>query len=401
MSTDDNPSNKQQPPSEGADAEATTPIGAGAGFLPAPTPVETGSAGDAPMAVVTSGVAADDDESDVLEPTQIMPPIAAPPQPGAYGQLGPAPGPHNPDQPWGPGAPEGGYPIPGPPPYGQTPDPGAYGQPPGPGTYGQPPGAGAPGQPYPGAGNVPPYAADPGERTPGGPNRRRLLVAGGVAAALVVVGVGSFAGVRALSSGPDRPGPATGQQTPSAGPSKPPPPPDGGIDSVRTDAKAMTLAEAFPAKSVTAGGKTFTRVRGTVMDGCKDAAKGDFGKTLREADCRRVIGATFVDKHKKYAVTTGIAAMPSKAEATRAEHAADSRKGSWFAPLPGAKDTGADKIGKAGGYAASVAWGRYIVFSYATYGDGHTPGAKDKRLTKISQDFRTTATKPIATRASS
>lgn len=377
MSTDDYPSNKQQPPSEGTGSEAPRP-GAGSGFLPAPTPVEADTS-DAPVAVVTSGVAADDD-TDVLEPTQIMPPAAARMRPDAYGQLGPAPGPDNPDQPWGPGTPEGGYPIPGPPPYGRPP---------------------GPGQAYPGAEGVPPYDYGAPTGAPGGPGKRRLLLAGGMVAALVVVGVGSFLGVRALTSGSDTPGPPSAHRTPSTGASKPAPPPDGGIDSARTDAKAMTPGEAFPAKTVTAGGATFTQVRTTVLDGCKDAAKGDFAKALRSAGCERVVGATYVDTDKKYAVTAGIAALPSKDDATRAAREADSQKGSWFAALPAKKGTGADRIDKAGGFAASLNWGRYIVFSYATYSDGHTPGAKDAHLVQLSQDFRTTATKAIAARASS
>jgi len=367
MSTDDNPSKKQQPPSEGTGSEAKKP-GAGQGFLPAPTPVDADSSADAPVAVVTSGVAADDDP-DVLEPTQIMPPIAARSRPDAYGQLGPAPGPHNPDQPWGPGAPDGH--IPGPD-YGQA---------------------------YPGADVPPPYA--PAAPRTGGPSKRRLLLAGGMAAALVVVGVGSFLGVRALTSGTEHHNPPAAGRTPSAGATKPAPPPDGGIDSVRTDAKAMTVGEAFPAKTVAADGSTFTQVRAVELDGCKDAAKGDFAKALRAAGCQRVVDATFVDAHKKYAVTAGIAALPTKDDATRAEHAADSKKGAWFAALPGKKGSGADKIDKAGGYAASLVWGRYVVFSYATYSDGHTPAAKDEHLAQISQDFRTAATKAIAARASS
>lgn len=383
--SDDNPSNKQQSPTEDAGSEAST--GAGTGFLPAPTPMDVDSPGDAPVAVVTSGIAADDGDPDVLEPTQIMPPITARTGPDAYGQLGPAPGPHNPDQPWGPGSPEGDHTIPGP----------QYGAP-GP-QYGQQAGMpyGQPGDPYAGAG-VPPYG--PGAAgASGGTSKRRLLVTGGLVAALAVVGVGTFVGVRALTTGTHHSAPPAAQPASSA-PAKPAPP-DGGIDNAGTDGKAMTAAEAFPEKSVTAGGATFNQVRATVLDGCKDAAKGGFVKALRDGGCQRVVESTYVDDHKKYAVTAGIAALPSKDAATRTEQAADSKKNSWFAPLPGSKSTGAEKITKAGGYAASLVWGRYIVFSYATFSDGHTPSAKDTQLAELSQDFRTTATKAIAARASS
>lgn len=398
--SDDNPSNKQQSPAEDAGYEAST--GAGTGFLSTPSPVN-GDSSDAPVAVVTSGIAADDDDTDVLEPTQIMPPVAARPGPGAYGQLGPAPGPDNPDQPWGPGSPEGERTIPGP----QYGAPGTrYGQPTGM-PYGQPGGpqyAGPadpgmpPGEPYAGAG-APPYG--PGAAgTSDGSSKRRLLVTGGLVVALAVVGVGTFAGVRALTSGPHHPAPSAARHAPTAGPSKAAPP-DGGIDSDGTDGKAMTAAEAFPAKSVSAGGATFNQVRATVLDGCEDAAKGAFVKALRDGGCQRVVESTFVDDHKKYAVTAGIAALPTKEAATRTEKAADSKKDSWFAALPGEKSSGAEKIGKAGGYAASLVWGRYIVFSYATFSDGHMPSAKDTKLAELSREFRTTATKAIAARASS
>jgi len=389
MSTDDNPGNKQQS-TEDAGPEATT--SPGAGFLSAPTPVDQDSPGDAPVAVIASGIAANDDDPDVLEPTQIMPPVTARTGPAAYGQLGPAPGPHNPDQPWGPGSPEGDHPIPGPQ-YGQAPqfDPTA--------PYDQPYGPGAPGQPY--AGGIPPYGPGAEAAAPEGGSKRRLLVTGGLVVALAVVGVGTFAGVRALTGGSHHatPPPAA-QQKPSTAPSKPAPP-NGGIDRISTDGKAMTATEAFPDPTVTADGTTFNQVRATVLDGCKDAAKGAFVKALRAGGCERVVDATFVDQDKKYAVTAGVAALPSKDDATRAEKAADSKKDSWFAALGGKKGSGAEKIEKSGGYAASLVWGRYIVFSYATYSDGHMPKADDTKLTKISEEFRTTATKAIAARAAS
>lgn len=363
----------------------------GAGFLPAPVPVgtdtpsgsaDTGAASpDTPVAVVTSGMA-DDDDPDVLEPTQIMPPLAARAQAGPGG---PMPGPGNPDQPWGPNGQAGGYSIPGPPPYGQAP-PG----------YTAPPGYG-----YPGGGGAPPYNGTPG----GGPRRRRLLVAGGALAALVVVGAGSFFGVRALTGGTQHQSPpAASTGVPSPGPSSTPaspPPPDGGIDNVSTDGRAMTVAEAFPSATVTVGGTEFTRVRADVMQRCAKAAKGAFDKVLRQAGCDRVVAATFVDTHKKYAVTSGIAALPSKEAATKANRAADSGHGSWFTALAGKKNSGAAKIDKAGGFAASLVWGRYIIYTYATYSDGHTPKAKDTKLSDLSRDFRRAATKAIARRASS
>ena len=52
----------------------------------------------------------------------------------------------------------------------------------------------------------------------------------------------------------------------------------------------------------------------------------------------------------------------------------------------------------AGGYGAGLVWGRYIVFSYATYSDGRTPGPDDTKLAPVSGAFRDHTTKVIEKR---
>ena len=98
--------------------------------------------------------------------------------------------------------------------------------------------------------------------------------------------------------------------------------------------------------------------------------------------------ATYVDAKRRWAVTTGIAVLPSKDAALRVDKAKNLNRNLWFRGLPGSTGSGGDRVHIAGGYAAGLVWGRYIVFSYATHADGHTPTAKEKTLVKVSSAFR-------------
>ncbi|MBF8192375.1 hypothetical protein ITP53_43185 [Nonomuraea sp. K274] len=160
------------------------------------------------------------------------------------------------------------------------------------------------------------------------------------------------------------------------------------LNSEETDPQKLSLSEAFPKKKVNAAGATFTRVKADMETSCEKAAAGAFADALKEQKCSRVLRATYVDSKRRYAVTTGIAVLPVKDAATTADEAKDLDRNVWFRPLPGAAGTGSDRVHIAGGYAAGLVWGRYIVFSYATYADGHTPAAKEKALPKVSGAFR-------------
>ncbi|WP_237107815.1 hypothetical protein, partial [Nonomuraea sp. MG754425] len=160
------------------------------------------------------------------------------------------------------------------------------------------------------------------------------------------------------------------------------------LDSEQSDPQKLSLSEAFPKRKVTAAGATFTRVKADMETTCDKAATGAFADALKGRKCTRVLRATYVDGKRRYAVTTGIAVLPDNDAATAADQAKSLSHNVWFRPLPGPAGSGGDRVHIAGGYAAGLVWGRYIVFSYATHADGHTPAADDKTLPKVSGAFR-------------
>ncbi|MEV4578575.1 hypothetical protein AB0K16_35575 [Nonomuraea jabiensis] len=267
-------------------------------------------------------------------------------------------------------------------------------------TWGQKPAAplsrpqgGSPAFP-PGAFKQAPFQIPPPPPAPPGKSKRALLVTLG-ALALAGVATGGFFAYQAVTS----PTPTTAATRPTASsePSTgtpaaaaPSDAPDGTsiLNSEQTDPQKLSLSEAFPKKKVSAAGTTFTRVKAAVETSCDKAATGEFADALKEQKCSRVLRATYVDGKHRYAVTTGIAVLPDKDAAIIADQSKNLSRNVWFRPLPGADGSGGERVNIAGGYAAGMVWGRYIVFSYATYADGHTPESKEKTLPKVSGAFR-------------
>ncbi|MBX6382405.1 MAG: hypothetical protein IRZ07_05430, partial [Microbispora sp.] len=241
-------------------------------------------------------------------------------------------------------------------------------------------------------------SADP--QRSGGKITRILLAAG----AVVVVGAIGTAAYFAYSGESDS-GRAAPTATATTAPpvEEPQPSPTAAssiLDSEQTDPKTLKAEEAFPDEKVTLAGRTYRRVKIDVTDDCEKAATGAFAKALAEQQCRRVLRATYVDGKRQYAVTAGIAVLPGKTEALTVNQTKDLNANVWFRGLNGDKASGADKVSISGGYAAGMVWGRYIVFSYATYADGHNPDANDTTLGPISSAFRDNMAKVIEKRAS-
>ncbi|MFF4191569.1 hypothetical protein [Nonomuraea sp. NPDC001831] len=247
----------------------------------------------------------------------------------------------------------------------------------------------------PGAFRQPPFQIPPPPPPARGKSKRALLVTLG-ALALAGVATGGFFAYRALSTAPPAattagatPAPPTLLPTTELTTSPPADVPGASmLNSEETDPKKMSVTEAFPKKKVSAAGTTFTRVKTDTETSCDKAATGAFADALRERKCSRIIRATFVDSKRRYAVTTGIAVLPTKEDAVQTDLAKNLPRNVWFRALPGAKGSGGERVSIAGGYAAGLVWGRYIVFSYATHADGHTPDAGDKTLAKVSGAFR-------------
>ncbi|MFG1941725.1 hypothetical protein ACGFI7_02250, partial [Nonomuraea sp. NPDC048826] len=236
-------------------------------------------------------------------------------------------------------------------------------------------------------------------------SKRALFATLGV---LVLAGVatGGFFAVRSANSsaptGVTASAPTTGPTTsPTAAPSVTTPAQPSGtsmLNSEITDPKALSLKEAFPEKKVDAAGATFTRIKSNMTDDCSDAAAGPFAEALEEQKCSRVLRATYVDRKRRYAVTTGIAVLPSKDAALRVDQTKDLSRNLWFRGLAGPDGSGGDRVNIAGGYAAGLVWGRYLVFSYATHADGRTPSGKEKTLVKVSSEFRDETAKVLERR---
>jgi hypothetical protein len=211
----------------------------------------------------------------------------------------------------------------------------------------------------------------------------------GVGAYLAYQGLGQQPGTQALGQVPSVVTPPEADATPSG---------QALLDSEQTDPKKLTLAEAFPSTKVTLAGRTFKRVKMSVTDKCDQGAAGKFAAALKDQNCSRLVRATYVDGKRKYAVTTGIAVLPTKDAAAKADAAKDLGGNVWFRGLSAGSGTGAERVNMSGGYAAGLVWGRYIVFSYATYSDGHTPRPKEKDLAPISGGFRDNTSKVIEKR---
>ena len=174
------------------------------------------------------------------------------------------------------------------------------------------------------------------------------------------------------------------------------------IDNVVTDPRPITMAEIFPAGRVTTDGRQFVRVAAVVNRNCALTARSSFAVALTAGKCQRVVRATYVDSSKRFAVTAGVAALPTKALAERVNRAKRLKRNLWFAGLDGQRGSGAQLISVTGGYAYGIVDGRYIIFAYATYANGHTPtgrGALDHVVASLSRSFAMLAEQPITARA--
>ncbi len=255
------------------------------------------------------------------------------------------------------------------------------------------------------AGGPPPPAG--GQNGSGG-NRRLLVVGGGLAGALLI-GAVAFAGI-GLASGSSgdgaknktAAGPTTSQSAPTparpsaSAPAAKPTPSGPSIDSAATDTKPLTLSEVFPDAKMPLGGKNWSEDKTSVNHDCSLTARGAMAQALTKAKCSSVVRATWVSGDKKFAVTAGVAIMPTKAAAQTAAKAGNPSAYEWFRGMIGKV---AKNIDTAGGFAASTVLGRYIVYSYAQYVDGTKPQATDTELKSLTHEFIDYAQRPIAKRS--
>jgi len=248
---------------------------------------------------------------------------------------------------------------------------------------------------------------DKGTDRASGGRRKALLIGGGVAVVALLIGAGGFVVTNGGSDSATRragaaetSGPQVAQNgpTPSQNPSSTSAPPSepSVIDSVRTDPKPLALTEAFPTSRIVLGGRAYARDRSSVNHQCALVARGAMAKALTALRCSSVVRVTYLDRKRSLAVTSGIAVLPTKAAALKANTAGDPSRYEWFRGMPGKR---APDIDRAGGYAASTVRGRYIVYAYATYANGKRPLPGDPMLKAVAEQFVGYALRPIDTRA--
>ncbi|MFC5180388.1 hypothetical protein [Actinomadura harenae] len=268
---------------------------------------------------------------------------------------------------------------------------------------------GAPRRPFPGpdAPNDGTTGPQPFPRGPlgNGPNanplnRKRLLIGGGIAAAIVAVCGIAVAGMASGSDG-GKPKSKAGDK-PSAPGRSASPSPSGpvhhpvDINSDKTDTRPLALTEVFPSPTIELGGRAFQRDRSSVNHQCGLTARGSMAEALAHDGCRAVVRVTFVSDNKKFAVTSGVAVLPNHEAALRVSRAGNPGKYEWFRGLTGPH---APDIDGTGGYAAATVRGRYVAYAYATYTDGTRITPEDTQIKGLAQEFLDYGTKALDTRA--
>ncbi|MFL1429540.1 MULTISPECIES: hypothetical protein [unclassified Nocardiopsis] len=201
-----------------------------------------------------------------------------------------------------------------------------------------------------------------------GAKRRKALMIGGFALALVLVGGGTF---YFASGGPS--GSSSGGDNATT------------VANEEDDPGALSTDAVFPETLEVDGQGSFTRVAVDDTEDCASGAHGDYGTVLADNGCRQLIRASYLSEDEGQAITVGIAAMADSESATTALDAQNLNDAQWFAGLPGEEGSPAERLGHAGGHGSGGQWGRYLLFSLATNSDGAAEGAE--ALAPVSEGF--------------
>jgi hypothetical protein len=164
----------------------------------------------------------------------------------------------------------------------------------------------------------------------------------------------------------------------------------------RTD--PISAANIFPQTQVSIDGLPFTQVTSSTVTSCSSAANGAFAAALVTAGCKRVVRATYVDASKKYAVTAGVAALPTYDDALKADSSKQFGPDVWFTALDGASGSGAGAIAQTVGVGCDVVDSRFIVFALSAYSNGQNPTGHTsdiQTLTGLSQSFISLVEQPL------
>ncbi|TMR07158.1 hypothetical protein ETD83_01695 [Actinomadura soli] len=236
----------------------------------------------------------------------------------------------------------------------------------------------------------------------GASKRRLLLIGGGAAAVLAATGALFIAGGTGSGGGKGNDGravesPAATQSTPATTPSGtavPATPVD--ITNEKTDTRDLAFRDVFPTEVIQLGGRTYTRERWSLNREASYAARGSMLTALERERCRKIVRATYIDRDRALAVTSGIAVMPTKAAALAISEAGDPAKYEWFRGMGGKN---APSLDRAGGYAAATVRGRYVAYAYVQWANGKKAEPGDPAIKQAAQQFLDYDLRPIVARA--
>jgi hypothetical protein len=208
----------------------------------------------------------------------------------------------------------------------------------------------------------------------------------------LVAGLAVSAGI--LLATKHKPGNASAGSNPTAG----------GTSTPAAKLGPVSVANIFPQTQLNIDGLRFTRVAATMARNCASAANGAFASALASAGCKRVVRATYVDSHKQYVVTAGVAAMPTRADAKKADAVKKFGPDLWFTALDGPANSGASAASKTVGVGSDVVDNRFIVFALSSYSNGQNPTGHPsdiQTLTELSQAFTNQVEQQLAGRVKS
>ncbi|MFD0685600.1 hypothetical protein [Actinomadura fibrosa] len=233
-----------------------------------------------------------------------------------------------------------------------------------------------------------------------GAGKRRLLLVGGGAAAVLAAVAALFA-IGGTGSGDDgaarKPAESPAASPAAPGTASPVPAPGAvNIDDEKTDPNDLAFADVFPTATLRLGGRTFTRDRWSINRDLAYAANGAMLRALTRENCRKVVRATYLDRSRSIAVTSGIAVMPTSAAALKVSRVGDPARYEWFRGMAGKH---APDIDRAGGYAAVTVRGRYVVYAYVQRIDGKQVKPGDPAIKQAAQQFLDHDVRPIEARA--
>jgi hypothetical protein len=191
-----------------------------------------------------------------------------------------------------------------------------------------------------------------------------LLTTVAVVAVALLAGIAIFVTRHSGRKAGHAPGPAAAGSRKTEG---------GATRSAPIGPRAISTALIFPHAHVVAEGIKFHRVIEVLNDQCVLTARGAFATTLKSAGCHRVARATFVDGGKRYAVTAGVAELPSRGAANLANRTTNFGPDVWFTGLDGPAKSGATAVSKSVGLGYDTVYGRYIVYALATNSNRRNP----------------------------